>query len=90
MAFFDGYFDSLPYDADWSDEENWNLVTLARIGVKLEEKDFDRLKEVIDSTLASKELMAERQKAKEEFWQHQGESGRLTVDYLVKKHSQLV
>lgn len=84
LIYADTEFDTLPYDADWLDEKIWSLRVLPKIGVKLEEKDFDKMKEVIDGALASKELAAGREEVKAEAWRYIGESAKRTVDYLTK------
>lgn len=90
FIYTDTKLDTMPYDASWEDCENWNLVTLPRLGIKLEEKDFDNMKEMIDNTISSTSLSAERQKAKEEFWNYPGEAGKRITDYMLNKRTELI
>lgn len=85
LIYADTEFDTLPYDADWLDEKIWSLRVLPKIGVRLEEKDFDNLKTVIDGALTSKELEAGRKEVREEAWRYTGESAVRVVDYLTSK-----
>lgn len=85
LIYADTEFDTLPYDADWLDEKIWSLRVLPKIGVRLEEKDFDNLKTVIDGALTSKELEAGRKEVREEAWRYIGESAVRVVDYLTSK-----
>ena len=85
LIYADTEFDTLPYDADWLDEKIWSLRVLPKIGIKLEEKDFSNLKEIIDKALTSKELEQGRKEIKAECWNFEGESAKRTVDFLTKK-----
>ena len=85
LIYADTEFDTLPYDADWLDEKIWSLRVLPKIGVRLEEKDFDNLKTVIDGALTSKELEAGRTEVRAEAWRYTGESAVRVVDYLTSK-----
>ncbi len=40
-------FDPIVYDADWLDEDMWSLRVLPKLGIKLEENDFDNIKGVL-------------------------------------------
>ena len=85
LIYADTEFDTLPYDADWLYEKIWSLRVLPKIGIKLEEKDFSNLKEIIDKALTSKELEQGRKEIKAECWNFEGESAKRTVDFLTKK-----
>lgn len=76
------YDDSL-YDAAWYDKPQWRFETYPSFGVALDEADFPRLREVIESTIADEGLAAGRAKARAEAWAHPGEAAMRTVDYLV-------
>ena len=52
--------------------------------IKIEETDFPIIKEVIQNASDNPKLAALRKKAREEAWMHIGESGKLTVDYMIK------
>lgn len=85
LIYADTEFDTLPYDADWLDEKIWSLRVLPKIGIKLEEKDFSNMKEIIDKALSSKELEQGRNEVKSECWNFEGESAKRTVDFLTNK-----
>lgn len=75
-----------PYDAyDLGDNGKslWQFETLRKIGIKLEESDFGRIKEVIQNASDSSELEAARQKAKAEAWMHTGEAGKNIADFMI-------
>ena len=76
--------DLMPYDAWDLDHEIWQFSTLKKIGIKLEEKDFSDIKNVIQNAADSEELKSLRHKAREEAWEYIGESGKRTVDFMVK------
>lgn len=82
LIYTDTEFDTLPYDADWLDEKIWSLRVLPKIGIKLEEQDFDKLKNVIDNALSNKKLEEGRKEVCQEAWKHKGESAVRVVDYL--------
>lgn len=73
-----------PYDAYDMDHEIWQFSTVKKIGIKLDEKDFVNIKEVIEKAGDSPELAAARKQAREEAWMHIGEAGKLTADYMIK------
>ena len=55
------------------------------MGIKLDEKDFDNIKEVIHDASDSPELAAKRKIAKETAWMHIGEAGKRIADYMIQK-----
>ena len=77
-----------PYDAAWIDEPLWRFEVLKKLGIKLEEKDFDNMKQVIDSLSESDIYRQGREEVKNTAWQLIGQSAEKTVDYLVKKHDE--
>ncbi len=91
LIYADTTFDSLPYDADWLAEgdQPWCFKILPEIGIKLEEKDFGKMKEIIDDALGNETMTEIRNKVKAESWLHQGEAAKLTVDYMVNKLKEL-
>ena len=82
-------WDTAPYDAAWIEEEVWRLQILPELGKQLEEKDFDNIKEVIDSVSDSDVYRNGRRKYSEMAWMFKGESAERTVDYLVSKYEEL-
>ena len=82
-------FDKAPYEAAWLDEELWKFRVLPSIGVPLQESQFDTMKEVIASAVSNQRLEAGREQARREAWANIGQSARLTVDYLIRKHDEI-
>ena len=87
IVYADTSYDPIVYDSDWIDEQIWSLRVLPDLGIKLEEKDFDRIKEVLIDAINSPSLEEGRKKVKEMCLSHSGESSKLIVDYLVEKRS---
>lgn len=84
VIYADTNFDKMPYDADWFDEPMWSLRVLPSLGVKLEEKDFSNLSNIIKETINSKGLEASRAKVRDEAWQCRGNAAKNIVDYITK------
>ncbi|MCK9471602.1 MAG: CDP-glycerol glycerophosphotransferase family protein [Bacilli bacterium] len=78
-------FDHRPYDSYDLPELPWIFRVLPEIGVELKEKDFDKIKEILTNISDSSTLKDNRQKAKETAWQHIGESGIRTAEFLIDK-----
>ena len=77
--------DLRPYDAyDLGDKKLWQYESLEKFGKKLEEKDFENIKEVIQNMSDSKILSDAREKAKSEAWMYQGEAGKRIVDFMLE------
>ncbi|MBQ9814073.1 MAG: CDP-glycerol glycerophosphotransferase family protein [Lachnospiraceae bacterium] len=89
IIYTDVNYDTSPYDAAWIDEPMWMLKVLPSIGAKLEEKDFDNIKSLIDETIASDIYSEGRRTAKATAWHYQGESAVRSTDYLINKYYQL-
>jgi len=89
LIYADTSMDLAPYDAAWIDEPLWRFEVLPQLGVKLEEENFDKLKDVIENLLTNDEFKTGREEVKRTAWQKIGESACLTVDYLVKKCSDI-
>lgn len=90
LIYADTEFDTLPYDADWLDEEYWSLRKLPQIGIKLDEKDFDDIGNIITEALNSKELSKGREELENECWNYQGQAGARCVDYLMEKRKTIL
>ena len=90
LIYADTEFDTLPYDADWLDEEYWSLRKLPQIGIKLDEKDFDDIGNIITEVLNSKELSKGREELENECWNYQGQAGARCVDYLMEKRKTIL
>ena len=90
LIYADTSFDTAPYDAAWiEDEPLWRFEVLKKLGVKLKEKDFSRMKEVIDSTIASSQFAEGRKEVSAQAWQNKGECAKSVVDYLTNKAAEL-
>ncbi len=87
VMYVNAKMDLMPYDAyDLPDhgEGLWQFETLKKIGIKLEEADFGRIKEVIQNASDSAELAAARKEAKAAAWMRTGEAGKNIADYMIK------
>lgn len=84
VMFVKANMDLKPYDAYDLEKELWQFSTLEKMGIELNENDFENIKEVIQNASDSEELKKERKIAKETAWMHQGEAGKNIADYMVK------
>lgn len=90
MIYADTNLDLSPYDAAWIDEPVWRQQVLPQLGRKLEEKEFENLKQIIYDMIHEEYYHEKREEIKKIAWQHEGQAAVRTVDYLVKKHESLV
>ena len=90
IIYADTSFDKAPYDACWIDKETWTFSTLPLIGEKLDENSFSNIKELIDKCLNDQKYQDGINNARNEAWEHIGESASLTVDYLMNKRNELL
>lgn len=77
--------DLMPYDAYWLQNHGkdiWQFKTLKKIGTELNENDFPRIKEIIETARDSSERIDAIQKARDEAWMHRGESAKKVVDFM--------
>lgn len=89
FIYADTSFDKAPYEAAWFDDEPWLFRMLPKLGVKLEEKDFGNLKEIIDRTIESEEFKKNLEQVKKEGWTNRGHAAEKTADYLQDKLKEL-
>lgn len=75
--------DLLPYDIYDTGHEPWAVTTLQKIGIPIKEEDFANIAEIIKNASDSPELAKLRAHYKAEAWQHIGEAGKLTADYMI-------
>ena len=75
--------DTMPYDIYDTGHEPWAVTTLQEIGIPIKEEDFPNIAEVIKNASDSPELAAKRAHYKAEAWQHIGEAGVRTADYMI-------
>lgn len=81
--------DKSVYDAAWIDHPLWQEEMFPKLGKALKEEQFDDLKSIIDSMISSEVFASGRETARDEAWMNIGHSAELTVDYLVRKSTQL-
>ena len=89
VIYADTSFDKSPYDACWLEEEMWTFTTLPQIGQQLSQENLGQIRRVIDECLQEPRFRENRERAREETWQHRGEGAVRTVDYLMEKYRQL-
>ena len=75
--------DTMPYDIYDTGHEPWAVTTLHKIGIKVEESNFPKIADVIKNASDSPELAELRAHYKAEAWQHIGEAGKLTADFMI-------
>lgn len=83
-------FDKGPYDAWWLDDELWTFSILNKIGVQLNEGDFNDLGAVIDRCLNAPGFREGRDQARRETWANIGHSAEATVDFMIKTRERLL
>lgn len=76
--------DLLPYDIYDTEHEPWAVTTLQKIGIPIKEEDFENIAGIIKNASDSPELARLRAHYKAEAWQHIGEAGVRTADYLIE------
>ncbi len=76
--------DLRPYDAYDLQKPLWQFEVLKKMGIELQESQFDTIKDVIQAASDSAELSAERAKAKAQAWMHIGKAGENIADYMIK------
>jgi hypothetical protein len=83
-------YDLRMYDAHFLPEsELWLSKTLRETGFELQESGFNNIEQIIRNVSDSETLKAARRKAKEEAWQHRGEAGKLTADFMITTVKQM-
>ena len=84
-----GQIDLRAYDAYDINEgkDLWQFKILERMGIALEESDFGRIQQVIESVKDNPQLADARKEAKVAAWMYQGNAGKQIVDFMVKKVS---
>lgn len=75
--------DLLPYDIYDTGHDPWAVTTLQKIGIPIKEEDFTNIADVIKNASDSPELASLRAHYKAEAWQHIGEAGKRTADYMI-------
>lgn len=86
VMYVNAEMDLMPYDAyDVPGQKPWQVNAVKEFGIELKEEQFANIKDVIQNASDSKELAELRAKAKNMAWEHIGEAGKLTVDYMISK-----
>ena len=81
--------DLRPYDAYDLGKGLWQFETLKKMGIKLDENNFENIAEVIKNASDSKELSEQRKIAKETAWMNIGNAGKNIVDFMIQKEESL-
>ncbi len=82
-------FNKDPYDAWWLDHELWTFEVLPKLGVELDEKDFDRIAELAVETARSSTLKEGIDEVRREAWANVGDAASRIVDYMQEKKESL-
>ena len=90
VIYADTAFDPAPYDACWLDEQPWTFSALPRIGEKLTEESFPRLRELIEQCLTEPRFQEGREQARAETWAHIGEAASRVADDLIARRERLL
>ena len=72
------------YDAHNLEQEPSYIQNLKKIGMELDESQFDSIRNTISSLVHNNELYNNRQEVKKLMWHYQGESGKRIVDFMTK------
>lgn len=83
-------FDTKQYDADWLAEPRWSFKVLPEIGLKLEEENFSKIKEIIKNALNNKALKKGRDEVRNQAWGNRGKAAYLIANYLINKQKSLL
>ncbi len=85
VMYVNAEMDLMPYDAyDVPGQKPWQVNAVKEFGIELKEEQFANIKEVIQSASDSKELAELRAKAKAMAWEHIGEAGKRTLDFMIE------
>ena len=90
IIYADTSYDKAPFDACWLEEEMWTFEVLPKIGMQLTADNLDSLKTLIDTCRSDPRFQAARDQARSETWKKMGNGVEATVDYLIKKHHDLM
>ena len=89
IIYTEATYDDDALDSAWLDEPLWKFTAYTQLGLSLAEKDFPRIKEVIDRALTDEDVKLGIARAKDEAWAHRGHAAEVTVDYLVRKQAEI-
>ena len=71
-------------DAHSIQQEPYYYQAFRKVGVELDESKLDSIRDTIAGLSQDIELQKNRQEVKKIMWQHQGESGKRVVDFMVE------
>ena len=72
-------------DEAWLDEPYFGRVLIPKLGKELKKESFGELKQIIAELVNDTKYHDSIIAARDEYWQHRGESARLVADYLLDK-----
>ena len=90
VIYTDPNFDLGPYDAWWLNKKLWTVKALEKVGQKLTEESFPKLKELIDYSLDNPSVKENIKEIKEETWCYFGEGAKRASKYLIDKYEQII
>lgn len=82
-------FDKRPYDCSDLEEEPFKFQCIQKLGIKLTEKDFSDIKNIILQNIENLELKEKIVEAKNTAWMNQGNAGVNCVDALLRIKEEL-
>ena len=87
ILYTEGSYVDDPYDSAWLVDQGplWKFKTYPKLGRPLDEAQLPHVREVLQDLVADEDLLAVRQQVREEAWCCQGQSVKLTVDYLIAR-----
>ena len=84
-VFYTGYdFDKRAYDASDVPANPWMFTKLEELGIRLEEKEFENIGNIVEKCAADSKLKEKIILAKNTAWMNQGNAGVNCVDALLK------
>ena len=90
VIYTDPNFDLGPYDAWWLNKKLWTVKALEKVGQKLTEESFPKLKELIDNSLDNPTVNENIKAIKDETWCYFGEGAKRASEYLINKYEQII
>jgi hypothetical protein len=76
-------FDKRPYDLADIEDEAWTFRAIRELGEAVDEEDFVRLEELLDSIIGKNEKKETIRRLKNEAYMYPGEAGKRVVDALL-------
>lgn len=76
-------------DMAWVDEPSWTTAVLPQIGVELKEENQGKLVEIIQDLVGNPRYLEAIRSIRDEHWKNRGHASEKTVEYLIRKLSEL-